>query len=359
MFIIDAHLDLAWNALQWNRDLSQSAHTIRTREVGTSGKGRAAGTVAVPEMRKGQIVLCFATVLARCTGNPVPGLDYLSPAQAYGIAQGQLAYYHALQSLGEVNVITNLLELNEHIERWESRESATDAQTASRLPIGIIISMESADPVLDPNQLQEWWEDGLRVLGVAHYGQGRYAGGTGTETGLTDYGKVLLSEAERLGMIVDVTHGSDRAFWQTLEQYNGPIIASHNNCRTLVPHQRQFDDDQLRAIFERDGIVGLAFDAWMLQSGWNGHAGTHGDVTIATVVDHIDYVCQLAGSSRHAAVGSDLDGGFGREQAPCDLDTIADLQKLEKLLAHRGYTTDDILAILHGNWLRLLRWAWK
>jgi len=159
--------------------------------------------------------------------------------------------------------------------------------------------------------------------------------------------------------LLDLTHLSDQAFWQSLEHYGGLVLASHNNCRSLVPHQRQFSDAQLKAIFERDGVIGAAFDAWMLQPGWITGESSNEKVSLATVVDHIDYVCQLAGNSRHAALGTDLDGGFGREQSPHDLDTIADLQKFTGLLAQRGYSQDDIAAILHGNWLRLLRQAWQ
>lgn len=219
--------------------------------------------------------------------------------------------------------------------------------------------MESADPILSPDELREWWEAGLRVIGPAHYGPGRYAGGTSTDLGLTERGAALLAEMEQVGMILDLTHFSDPAFWQALEKFDGPVLASHNNCRALVPNQRQFSDAQLKAIFQRGGVVGAAFDAWMLKPGWKNGQSTNVEVSLATVVDHIDYICQLAGNSRHAALGTDLDGGFGREQSPHDLDTIADLQKLVGLLAGRGYSDDDIASIMHGNWLRLLRRSWS
>jgi len=161
-----------------------------------------------------------------------------------------------------------------------------------------------------------------------------------------------------LGMILDLSHFSDTAFWQALDRFGGPVLASHNNCRALVPHQRQFSDEQLQAILGRDGVVGVAFDAWMLQPGWIVGHTTNEHVTMSNVVDHIDHICQLAGDSRHAAIGGDLDGGFGREQSPNDLDTIADLLKLPDLLADRGYHDGDIEAIMYGNWLRLLRHSW-
>ena len=363
MLIVDAHLDLAWNALQWNRDLLCSVNTMRTLESATPGKGRALGTVALPEMRQGKLALCFVTLLARSTGRTLAHIDYGSPAQAYAVARGQLAYYRALETQGHIRVITNALELDSHMAEWSEwdreHELQAVADAAATPPLGFVISMEGADPILNPDQLQEWWDAGLRLLGPTHYGPGRYAGGTGTELGLTELGAPLLAEMERLGMVLDMTHLSDQAFWQALDRYNGPLLASHNNCRALVPHQRQFSDKQLQTLIERDGVIGAAFDAWMLQPGWISGVSSNEHVTLNAVVDHIDYVCQLAGNARHAALGTDLDGGFGREQSPRDLDTIADLQHIASLLATRGYADEDIQAIMHGNWLRLLRQAWN
>jgi membrane dipeptidase len=164
---------------------------------------------------------------------------------------------------------------------------------------------------------------------------------------------------ERLGLILDLTHLSDQAFWEALEIFHGTVLASHNNCRALVPHQRQFTDEQLRAIVARDGVIGAALDNWMVRPGWARGAREKPPVTLAHVVDHIDHVCQLAGNSAHAAIGSDLDGGFGREQSPSDLDTIVDLQRLCDILSQRGFKDSEVAAIMHGNWLRLLRRAWR
>jgi membrane dipeptidase len=356
MLIIDAHLDLAWNALQWNRNIQHSVYTIRTGESNISGRGRGQGTVALPEMRKGRIALCFATLLARSTGHAIQNLDYSSPYQAYATAQGQLAYYQALDEAGEVHLIKNREELDKHIAAWQRWDDETDL-TQPRL--GLVISMESADPILVPEQLSAWKEAGVRIIGPAHYGPGRYAGGTSTELGLGFEGKQLLREMEKLGILLDLTHLSDESFWEALDCFNGLVLASHNNCRALVPHQRQFDNKQIRAIISRDGVIGVALDNWMIRPGWTRGAKENERVTFAHITDHIDYMCQLAGNSHHAAIGSDLDGGFGREQSPSDLDTIADLQHIAEILSKRGYRDDDIASIMHGNWLRLLRKAWK
>lgn len=356
MLIIDAHLDLAWNALQWNRDLQHSVYTIRTGESHLSGAGRGQGTVAFPEMREGRIALCFATLLARSTGRPIQNLDYSSPYQAYAIAQGQLAYYHALQESGEVHLIRQLDELEDHIDVWGQWEQNTDRLQP---PLGLVVSMESADPILTPEQLPAWKEAGVRIIGPAHYGPGRYAGGTSTELGLGFEGKQLLREMENLRILLDLTHLSDEAFWEAMDSFGGFVLASHNNCRALVPHQRQFDNKQIYAILSRGGVIGVAFDNWMLRPGWTRGAKDNERVMLSHVADHIDHICQLAGNSQHAAIGSDLDGGFGREQSPADLDTIADLQRMAEILSKRGYNDSDIAAVMHDNWLRLLRNAWK
>jgi membrane dipeptidase len=357
MLIIDAHLDLSMNALQWNRDLLKSAYTIRTLEQYVQGKGRAVGTVAYPEMRRGRIFLSVATLIARSTGRPAPHIDYSSTAQAYGAAQGQLAYYRALERQGHVRILEDVAAVDAHLAEWQAWDAAHEALTEETPPLGFVISMEGADPILDPDQLEEWVDAGLRLLGPTHYGPGRYAGGTGTELGLTDMGRQLLPEMQRLGVVLDLTHCSDQSFWEALEHYEGFVLASHNNCRALVPHQRQFSDEQIKAIFERDGVIGVALDDWMLYPGWVVGQTSSAQVPLSSVVDHIDHICQLAGNCRHVGIGTDLDGGYGREQSPGDLDTIVDLQRIPGMLSARGYSDADVATIMHGNWIRLFRAA--
>jgi membrane dipeptidase len=359
MLIIDAHLDLSWNALQWNRDLLKSAYTIRTSEQYVQGKGRAVGTVAFPEMRRGRIFVAVGTLIARSTGRPAPHIDFASTAQAFGIARGQLAYYRALEKQGHIRILEDVAGLDAHVNEWRAWDAAHQELTDQTPPLGFVISMEGADPILEPAELEEWVEAGLRLLGPTHYGPGRYAGGTGTETGLTDIGRQLLPEMQRLGVVLDVTHFSDESFWEAMGIYEGLVLASHNNCRALVPHQRQFSDEQLKAVFEHDGVIGAALDDWMLHPGWVVGQTTADQVPLARVVDHIDHICQLAGNTRHVGIGTDLDGGYGREQSPGDLDTIVDLQRIPGMLADRGYSASDIDAIMHDNWLRLFRAAWS
>ena len=228
-------------------------------------------------------------------------------------------------------------------------------------PIGYILSLEGADSLLTPQHLERSFADGLRAIGPAHYGPGVYANGTDASGGFNARGRDLLREIERLGFILDVTHLCDECFWEALDLFSGPIWASHQNCRTLVPHMRQFSDEQLRALFARDAVIGCALDAWMLVPGWVRGKTTpqSSGVTLQHVVDHIDHVCQLAGNVRHVGIGSDLDGCFGTEQTPRDLDTIADLAKLDALLAARGFGAEDIECIRWRNFVEFLRRVWK
>jgi membrane dipeptidase len=309
-------------------------------------------------MRRGRIALSFATVLARSTGRPEPDIDYATPAQANGIAKGHLAYYHALAHQGHLRIVRDAAQLDAHIAEWSEWDRRhPGAEAGAPPPLGVVLAMESADPVLEPATLREWWDGGLRLLGPAHFGPGRYAGGTGCEDGLTDLGPALLAEMARLGIILDLTHCSDRSFWEALSLYDGPVHASHNNCRALNPHQRQLADEQIRAIVERGGVIGIVPGCWQLKPGWR-NGDSNESVSLGDVVAHIDHICGIAGSSRHVGIGSDLDGGVGREGFAHDLDTIADLQKIAGLLAARGYGADDVAAIMHGNWCGFVRRAW-
>ncbi len=351
MIVIDAHLDLAWNALNWNRDITLPVEAIRQAEVHTPGEHRGRNTVALPEMRKGNVAVCFATVLARSSGLGEELLDYRSREIASAMAQGQLAYYRILERQGQLRMLKDWSELETHVREWQNVSPGTP-------PIGYILSMEGADPILSADELPDWWRKGLRVVGLAHYGASTYAHGTGSAGGLTPQGFELLQAMEEVGMILDLTHLSEEGFWQALDAFQGRVLASHTNCQALVPGDRQFSDAQICALINRRAVIGVAFDAWMLLPGWSLEATAQRTTTLANVADQIDHICQLAGNARHVAIGSDLDGGFGREQSPHDLDTIADLENIPALLQNRGCQESDIELIMHGNWLNFFQTAW-
>ena len=353
--MIDTHLDLAWNALGWGRDLTRSVAEINAQEAGMTRPGRRRATTSLVELRRARVAVCLATVMARVKPERCfpeePGrtsIDYPNHSMAYAAAQGQLAYYRLLQRQGEVRMIRTAAELDAHWQAWERPDSAD-------LPIGFILAMEGADPIVAPDEAEAWFADGLRSVSLAHYGKSRYAVGTGDSGPLTAEGVALLREFERLGMMLDVTHLSEPGFSQALGSFGGAVMASHNNCRALVPGDRQFSDEQVRRLVERGAVIGVALDAWMLYPGWKIGRTSREVVGLGAVADHVDHVCQLAGDCDHVGIGSDLDGGYGTEQTPVGLDTIADLQKLADLLADRGYADPQIDAVFHGNWLRFFR----
>ena len=383
MFIFDAHLDLAMNALEWNRDLTRPIEEIREREKGMTDKpDRGMGTVCLPEMRRGGIGLCVATLIARIEHNAYsPVFGWRSQAQAWAQTQGQLAWYRAMEEAGEMAQIRDAAGLENHLKLWKdervgravlspprrdetprpTEQVRPGASQTDQLPIGYILSLEGADSIVTIKHLERAYEQGVRAIGPAHYGPGVYANGTDASGGFNAKGRELLKETERLGMILDVTHLCDDCFWEAVDLFHGRIWASHQNCRSLVPHNRQFSDEQIKALIERGAAIGAALDAWMMVPGWVRRKTTPEAVGLKLdrIIDHLDHVCQIAGNARHSGIGSDLDGAFGREQTPMDLDTIADLARVPDLLTARGYKPADIELIAHGNFVRFLREAWK
>ena len=356
MFTIDAHLDLAMNAMEWNRDLRKSVSEIREREKDLKDKpDRGNNVISFEELRKGDIGLVVATQIARyvAPGNNLPGWN--SPEQAWAQTQGQLAWYKAMEDVGELRSIRNLSELEAHVKFWN------DGQPKNKKPIGYILSLEGADSIVNVSYLEKAFQSGLRAVGPGHYGPGRYAQGTNATGGLGTQGRELLKEMERLNIILDATHLCDDSFWEALDHFHGHVWASHNNCRALVDHNRQFSDEMIRELINRGAVIGGVMDTWMMVPNWIKGVSTPKEmnVNLDVLIDHMDHICQVAGNANHIAIGSDLDGAFGKEQSPYDIKTIADLQKIPALLLKRGYSTSDIENVMHGNWLRFLRNAWK
>ena len=354
MFILDAHLDLAMNAVEWNRDLTQTVEDIRKSEIGMSDKpDRERNTVSLDAMRKGNIGICVATQIAGVKNdNNLSG--WSSPQEAWAQTQVQLAWYKEMEGIGEMIQITNAVDLNKHLQLWKM-------DGISKKPIGYILSLEGADSIVDIDYLEKSYNLGLRAIGPAHYGPGTYAHGTDSVGGIGVKGKELLKKIEELNLILDATHLCDASFWETMEVYNGHVWASHNNCRKFVNHNRQFSDEQINELISRDAVIGVPLDAWMMVPNWvRGESTPEGmGVTLDQMIDNIDYICQLSGNSFHVGIGSDLDGAFGKEQSPVDLDTIADLQKIPLMLSKKGYTKIDIENIMSQNFIKFLKRVWK
>ena len=352
--IIDSHLDLGFSAIQVNRDLTQPALTVRIHDSELVTRSFGSCTVTFPDLRKGRVGIIFGTVMSRTDPNDEwTKTGMYAQSQCHGVGMGHYAFYEAMEREGEIRFIQSSEDLDASVAAWEN--------PALNEPVGLILAMESADAILDPEQVPEWYDRGLRMVSIQHYGTSSYAHGTGTEGGLLPRAKPLLDALKDSGIIVDMTHATDQGFWETLDAYGGPICASHHNCRELVPGQRQLTDDMIKAIAERGGVVGTAFDAWMLDPSWDREKPCYEQrtqATLETVVDHIDHISQLLGNCTHSGIGTDLDGGFGQEQSPNDLNTITDLNRLPEILDKRGYSSADVDNVLHGNWVRFLKECW-
>ena len=372
VLIVDGHLDLAYNALFYRRDLTQPVRDLREREdsvrAGLSAHPdsleRRQGppsphytvTVALPELRRGNVGVMLSSIMARVMA---PGERTLNAVRtqvaAYARGQSHLHYYVALERDGEITFIRTVQDLDACVDAWQ--------QPGDDTPIGLILSAESADPILGPDQVSQWWEHGLRSVSLTHFGANTYGHGTGTHGGLYPPAYPLMDAMREVGMIIDLSHAADLAFWQILDHWQGPVHASHCVCRALTPGQRHLTDDMIRAIVDRDGVVGVVFAEPMLCPSWDwDDSSTHTQTAtrpMSAAVDHIDHICDLAGDVDHVALGTDLDGGFGRELAPTDYDTAADLQRCPGILAARGDSPEDTARICHGNLLRLFRANWS
>jgi len=351
--IIDAHLDLAMNAIEWNRDLSMSLEQIRLKEMNMKDKpDRGNGTVCLPELRKGRIGFVVATQLARVNPFNSALTGWNSPAQAWAMTQAQLAWYREMEKQGEMVQIVDSKGLDTHISLWNDTSIPDD-----RKPIGFLLSLEGADSLVTPDYLYEAHGYGLRALGLSHFGPGRYADGTKTAGRIHSKGLELMKIMGELNMILDVTHLTDEGFDQAMELYEGPVWASHHNARKIVPNQRQLSDEQIKRLIERDAVIGGMLDCWAMDIRFIDTVSDPWqlDIRLEMLIDHWDHICQIAGNCLHIGIGSDLDGIFGTEQSPWDMDSIADLQTFEYLLSKRGYKDEDIDHIFHGNWLRFLR----
>lgn len=355
-FIVDAHLDLAMNAIEWNRDLSRPLDEIRQREMFKSDKpDRGNGTVCLPALRQGNVGLVVATQLSRVApmGSNLSGWN--SPQQAWAMTQAQRVWYREMEKLGEMTLIKNIVDLENHLIDWNTNDKLETK------PVGYILSLEGADSLVNLDYLHEAYDYGLRAVGLSHFGPGRYAPGTKTAGPLDSKSFELMREMSSLNMILDVTHLTDEGFKQVIDTYDGPLWASHHNVRKLVPNQRQLTDEQIKMLINRGAVIGGMLDCWAMDIRFIDTVSDPWqlDIKLEGLVDHWDHICQIAGNANHIGIGSDLDGIFGTEQSPWDMDSIADLQKFEYILQNRGYSEQDIDNIFHANWLGFLRKNWK
>ncbi len=355
MFIVDAHLDLAYNALNKGRDPRRKLAEIRAAEAPDFARGIP--TVSFPAMRRAGVGLVFGTIFNTPLNDPFPdGSDedekYATAEQAHALGLKQIDFYRRVVDEDEtLRLVTDTATLEEVV----ASHAATGED--ARPLLGLLLLMEGADHIRTPDETEFWYDAGVRVIGPA-WDDTRYCAGAWRDSkqGLSADGYALLGAMGDLGMILDLTHMSEVATFQALDAYAGPLVATHANARALVPTERQLSDRQIRLIGERDGVIGCVLFNAFLRAGYRKGSGKE-QVTLDHVVAHIDHVCQVIGDARHAGIGSDLDGGFGANDIPTPLDSIADLPLIAGALRERGYSEADVTGILGGNWVELLRRA--
>jgi membrane dipeptidase len=338
--IVDAHEDLAYNALSLGRDPRNSAHKTRTLEPEKPVGGIA--TVGLDDFLRANVRVIFATIyVSQAGGSNTPGKTYATAEEAEALGQEQLAYYALLAGDPRFSLITTRNDLERVVN-------------ASEPKIGLVILMEGADPILKPGDAEKWYEGGVRIIGPA-WSATRYSGGTGKPGPLTKLGKELMREMSRTGFILDTSHMAEESFFQALDLFDGTVIASHSNTRKFVPTDRQLSDEMIMELVKRDGVIGSVFYNQFLKNQWRQLGADKKAVTFATVIDHMKHICDLAGSAAHCGIGTDFDGGFGMEATPDEIDTAADLPKFADALSAAGFKDDEVRGIMGENWLRVLR----
>ncbi|HLF01817.1 MAG TPA: membrane dipeptidase [Anaerolineales bacterium] len=372
--IVDAHQDLAWNAITFGRDYSHSAHTIRESELNSAAPAHNGNTLlGLPDYLRGEVAIVFGTLFAAPFRNKMGEwdvLNYKDSVQAHRLYAQQLDYYERLADTHpEFMLINTRRDLEGVLATWSptsyhpvAKRSGHDVGRSqetsdSNRQVGIVRLMEGADGIREPKEAEWWLERGVRIIGLA-WAATRYAGGTGEPGPLTPEGRRLLAEMANLGLILDLSHASDESFLEAIERFEGTIIASHANPRAMLKDpqrpERFLSDDMIRALRDRGGVTGIVPFNRFLKAGWQNADGKHA-ITLEHVVAMIDHVCQITGNADYVGIGSDFDGGFGVEHAPAEIDTVADLGLIGGKLKERGYAETDVEKVMGGNWLRILR----
>lgn len=360
MIIVDSHQDIAWNILTFGRDYTSSAVETRQSERDTGIPAQNGDTLlGWPDYQKGRVAIIFATLFAApiraATGNGDTSNEWYSQIyadadQAFSLYSTQLDTYYRLvdQHPDKFRLVTKQRDLKDILSHW-------DQDDLEPHPVGLVPLMECADAIRHPSELEEWWERGIRIIGPAWTGT-RFCGGTHEPGPLTKEGYALLDGMADLGFTLDLSHMDEKAVLQSLDVYPGRIIASHANAKALLKgtmSNRFLSDRVIQGIIERGGTIGIVPFNPFLVNGWKPGDGRW-KVGLHHVVAQIDHISQIAGDARHVGIGSDFDGGFGLQKTPVEFDTIADLTKLIPYLADKGYTEDDIAAVMGQNWIDFL-----
>jgi membrane dipeptidase len=356
--IVDAHEDIAYNILSFGRDYTRPVSETRQFEKSSNPEApehTGETLLGWPEYQCGHVAVVFSTLFATPVRRKEGEWDRQSYAdfnQAHRVYRAQLDEYHRLTDDHPdlFRLIGTRSDLEAVLTDW------SEARPEGGHPVGLVPLMEGAEGVRDPSELWEWWEAGLRIIGLAWAGT-RFCGGTRDPGPLTDDGRALLEAMADIGFTLDLSHMDPLSARESLDLYPGPIIASHANAAALLPGydgNRLVPEDVIKGLISRDGVIGMIPCCFFLSNGWK-RGDRRDGITLETLATQIDHVCQLAGDALHVGLGSDFDGGFGLDSVPADVDTIADLQKLTPILKTKGYNDEEIAAVLGENWLRHLR----
>jgi len=357
--IIDAHQDLAWNMVNLGRDYTRSAEDIRQSEKNTPILAYNGNTLlGWPQYQQANVAIVFGTLFCTPRRRDQGEYDiqvYETPQEAHECYRQNLDAYLRLtdQHPEKFRLLYNQSDLNAHLATWEAHQSQSQDPPP---PVGIVILMEGADGIREPEEVEQWYDWGVRLIGPAWAGT-RYCGGTRDPGPLTKAGFALLDQMAELGIVLDISHMDHQSARQALDHYAGQIIASHSNAEALIsgiPINRHLKDETIRQLIARNGVMGVIPTNAFLDWNWRDHGGRD-VIGLEKYIAQIDYVCQIAGNTHHVAIGTDFDGGFGVESVPHELDSIADLTKLIPHLKKKGYNQEDIERIMHGNWLRILQ----
>ena len=330
--IVDAHLDLAYNATR-GRDITLLAAEQISRD-------KTIPTVGLPDLRRGDVRLICGTLFAEPRHDNEPG--YQDCQGAFDDATAQMDWYDQQAKAGRLKLVRSARDLPKPTDSplASTRSESTDA-------ISTIVLMEGGDPLRTVADAQHWFARGVRVVGMA-WKRTHLSGGTGNPGPLTPLGISMVHEFDRLGIIHDASHLAEESFWQLLKLTPGPVMASHSNCRAIVPTDRQLSDEMIRAIVARGGVIGINFfDRFLIPPAeYKSRRASLDDV-----VHHIQHICEIAGNAAHVAIGTDMDGGLGKEQIPQEITASSDLPLLKDALRAAGFTSHAIDGIMWRNWL--------
>jgi membrane dipeptidase len=355
--MVDSHEDLAWNMLTFGRDYRLSALETRKKEKDSiTPRVNGDTMLGYPEYQAANTALIFATLFAapiRSKEGDWDILSYKNTPEAHQFYLDQLEAYDRLT--GESPDMFQSVYNRSQLESILNGHSTNDT-TRKDTPVGLIYSMEGAEGVREPQEVEEWFEHGVRIFGPA-WGGNRYTGGTKEPGPLTRDGIELVKVIESIDAILDISHMDIQSVQGTFDHYSGKIIATHSNPQTLMKAResnRFLSDRTIVQLAERGGVVGIVPYNLFLSANWK-KGDPKEDVTLDVYVSQIDYVCQLLGSADNVGIGTDFDGGFGYQSTPAELNSMADIGLIIPMLELKGYTQSEIAKIFGLNWIEYLK----